>query len=188
MKKITDEVLNCNKCELWLYRKNPVTGQGSLNAPIVFIGEAPGRNEDINGLPFVGSAGRILDELLKENGISRKEVYITNIVKCRPPRNRAPKTSEVKSCSHFLERQLRIIQPKIVVTLGRHSTAHILSEAGVEDDNISSVHGRKFTTELFGMKFTLIPVFHPAAALYNPKYKTALEKDFQIIKNEIEKL
>jgi uracil-DNA glycosylase family 4 len=188
MNNIAREVLNCKECELWRHRENPVIGAGCLNASIMFIGEAPGYNEDVQGLPFVGSAGKVLDELLNKNGISRREVYISNIVKCRPPRNRDPETNEIESCQHFLDRQIRIIQPKIIVTLGRHATAHILSKAGVEEKSISSIHGKKLNIELFDVKFALIPVFHPAAALYNPKYKTALEDDFQIIKKEMEKI
>ncbi len=187
-KTIVNEVEKCKKCDLWCQRNKPVAGSGALSADVVFIGEAPGRNEDLQGLPFVGSAGKILDTLLLQIGTSRNEVYITNIVKCRPPKNQAPKTKEIEACGSYLDKQIQIIKPKIIVTLGRHSTKYVLSKVGLKVTNISAVRGKVHHVHMFGRNFTIIPMYHPAASLYNPKYKDSIQKDFQTLKHELVKL
>ena len=188
MERIMAEVEACRKCELWRSRRNPVPGEGSLDAVVMFIGEAPGYWEDLKGRPFVGAAGRFLNELLAKIGLARRDVYITNVLKSRPPENRDPQPSEIQACTPYLDRQIKIIKPKIIVTLGRHSMAYILSELGFETRGITGVHGRVYDGELLGLEVRIIPTFHPASALYNPKYKDALERDFQVIKSELEKL
>ena len=125
MQKIISRIKNCRKCDLWRSRLNPVPGEGSLNADIVFIGEAPGYNEDKQGRPFVGRAGKILDELLESIGIDRSKVYIANILKCRPPNNRDPDIDEINSCIEYLDRQIEIIQPSIISPLGRFACEYI---------------------------------------------------------------
>lgn len=188
METIMAEVKACRKCELWRSRRNPVPGEGSLDAVVMFIGEAPGYWEDVKGRPFVGAAGKFLDELLAKIGLARRDVYITNVLKSRPPENRDPRPSEIQACTPYLDRQIKIIKPKIIVTLGRHSMSYILSKLGFETRGITRVHGRVYDEELLDLKVHIIPTFHPAAALYNPKYKDALERDFQVIKGELEKL
>ena len=159
-----------------------VFGEGSPNSEIVFIGEAPGKNEDLLGRPFVGAAGKFLDEMLSIIGLKRSDVYITNIVKYRPPGNRDPLPSEKQAFIPYLRRQLEIIQPKIVVTLGRHSLNCFLPEL-----QISKVHGQPKRINLSdnklknGIEIILMPLFHPAAALYNGKMKQTLIDDFLII-------
>lgn len=188
MKAIVAEVITCRTCELWRQRSNPVPGEGNVDAPVIFIGEAPGYSEDVKGRPFVGAAGKLLDELLSEIGLSRGDIYIANVLKCRPPENRDPSSDEVAACTPFLDRQIQIIGPKLIVTLGRHATSYILSKAGFPVEGITELHGRTFTTRLLGLQVTVIPTFHPAAALYNVKYKRGLEDDFQIVKFKLEKL
>jgi len=188
MDEVAAEIMACRKCPLWKKRKKPVPGEGNINANVMFIGEAPGYWEDVEGKPFVGSAGEILDEMLSEIGLSRNKVYIANILKCRPPENRDPSASESEACVPYLNHQIRIVKPKIIVTLGRHSTSYILSKCGVEAAGITRLHGRKYEAELLGFKVLLIPMYHPAAVLYNPKYKRALESDFQLLRRELERL
>src|SRR5680860_271551 len=141
---------------------NLVMGDGNINADIVLIGEAPGKNEDIQGLPFVGAAGKFLDSMLESAGIKRNDVYITNIVKYRPPDNRDPLPDEKKAFWPYLVRQLDVIKPKIVVTLGRHSMEYFLP-----DKKISAVHGQPKRIPFGELKIVVVPLYHPAAALYN---------------------
>lgn len=188
MENIMAEVKSCRRCELWRSRRNPVLGEGNLDAVVMFIGEAPGYWEDIKGRPFVGAAGKFLEELLAKIGLSRSDVYITNILKSRPPENRDPQPSEIQACTPYLDRQIKIIESKLIVTLGRHSMTYILSRLGFEARGITKAHGKVYDGELLGLKVRVIPTFHPAAALYDPKYRDALERDFQVIKSELEKL
>jgi DNA polymerase len=171
----------------------PVIGEGSHFAKIMFIGEAPGRNEARTGRPFCGAAGKILDELLASVGIPREEVYVTNIVKDRPPQNRDPLPNEIKIYGPFLDRQIEIIQPKVIATLGRYAMGYIMNKLGLELelDVISKMHGRIFAVqsgalaklgfENHGMK--VVPLYHPAVAVYNSHTKDILKKDFEVLKD-----
>jgi len=188
MERVVADIEACRRCELWRNRGNAVPGEGNLDATIMFIGEAPGYWENVKGRPFVGAAGKLLDETLKGIGLSRSDVYIANILKDRPPENRDPQPEEIQACAPYLDRQIEIIKPKAIVTLGRHSTAYILAKAGIEAVGITRARGKVYEAELLSLKVRVIPTYHPAAALYYPKYKDALEKDFQIIKDELEKL
>jgi len=188
MEEVATEVMACKKCRLSKKRKNPVSGEGDLDADVLFIGEAPGYWEDVKDKPFVGSAGEILDEMLSKIGLSRNKVYIANILKCRSPENRDPSVSEIKDCVPYLDQQIKITKPKIIVTLGRHSTSYILSRCGLEGAGMAKLHGGKYAVELLGFKVLLIPMYHPAAVLYNPKYRSALERDFQLVRGELERL
>jgi len=188
MDKLVDEIRVCRRCRLWNQAKNAVPGEGSLNASLMFIGEAPGFWEDVKGRPFVGAAGKILDELLEGIGFKRDTVYIANIVKHRPPMNRVPKADEVEACVPYLDRQIQIIKPEFIVTLGQHSTGYILSKVNVDVGGITAVRGRIFKGRLFELPVRMIPTFHPAAALYNPKYRSVLVEDFRKIRAELEKI
>ena len=165
----------------------PVIGEGSHDASIMFIGEAPGENEAKTGRPFVGRAGKFLDELLESVSIPREEVYITNIVKDRPPKNRDPFPEEINLYAPFLDKQITIIKPKIIATLGRFSMQYIMNRYGLEWElgPISSLHGKVFDTEVEGQKVKVVPLFHPAAAIYNQQLKPQLIEDFKVLKTLI---
>ncbi len=150
-----------------------VMGDGNLDADIVFVGEAPGKKEDEQGLPFVGASGKFLDKMLDSIGLDRKDVYITNIVKYRPPNNRDPSLSEKKAFWPYLVRQLEIIQPKIVITLGRHSGSFFIPELHISDD-----HGKCQKIDCNGIELLVMPLYHPAAALYNGSMRQILLDDF----------
>ncbi|MCW4042688.1 MAG: type-4 uracil-DNA glycosylase [Candidatus Bathyarchaeota archaeon] len=186
MDELIHQIRECRKCTLWKNAKNPVPGEGDLNASLMMIGEAPGYYEDIKGQPFVGSAGRVLDELLLSIGIKRNEIFIGNIIKHRPDENRDPSEAEIKACGSYLERQIQIIGPRLIVTLGRHSTKYVMSKLGLESRGISEIRGKIFEKDLFGMRLKIMPTFHPAASLYNPTYRNFLEIDFQMIKKLLE--
>lgn len=174
LEQIRTDILSHNICpDLAREATNLVMGDGSPNAAIVFIGEAPGKNEDLQGRPFVGAAGKFLDELLATAGLDRSEVYITNIVKYRPPNNRDPLPEEKRAFWPYLVRQLEVIQPKIVVTLGRHSMEYFLPGA-----KISLVHGQPKRITFGDRKLVIVPLFHPAAALYNGSLRQTLIDDF----------
>jgi len=182
---VAAEVVICIKCDLWKTRRKAVPGIGNTESKVLLIGEAPGESEDFKGEPFVGSAGKFLDELLSQIGLSRNDVFITNIVKCRPPGNRDPSPTEIETCNPYLNRQIGIIQPKLIVTLGKHSTAYLFSKTNLPFHSITQAHGKAYETSLFGMKITIFPTFHPAAALYHARYKDELLKDFQLLRSEL---
>lgn len=168
------DILKNNVCpELAEQATQLVMGDGNLDADIVFIGEAPGKKEDESGLPFVGASGKFLNEMLAQAGLERSDVYITNVVKYRPPKNRDPKPAEKKAFMPYLLRQLEIIRPKAVITLGRHSMEYFLPEA-----KIGEVHGQPHTVHIDGDEFMIIPLYHPAAALYNGSLRATLIEDF----------
>ncbi len=182
---IAAEIMVCCKCKLWRTRKYPVPGEGNPNSQIMFIGEAPGYQEDVKGKPFVGAAGKFLNTLLSEAGLSRESVFIGNILKCRPPKNREPSRDEIKTCTPYLNRQIRVIQPEFIVTLGNYSTAYIFSKVALPFNGITRVHGKFYKTSILDMQVTVFPTFHPAAALYHPKYKEQLITDFHTLKQEL---
>ena len=191
LKQIKDEVWNLKESPLYQERVNnqtlPVIGEGSHNAQLMFVGEAPGRNEAKTGRPFCGSAGKILDDLLTSIGVKREAVYITNIVKDRPPSNRDPLPEEIAIYGPFLDRQIDIIKPLIIVTLGRFSMSYIMKKSGLEDSikPISQLHGQILEGSSLNNPIKVAVMYHPAAAIYNPKIKEVLQKDFQILSSLI---
>ncbi len=170
LKQVAAEAAVCTKCELQYSRKLAVPGEGPVNAQIMFIGEGPGFHENEQGRPFVGAAGHFLDELLAGIQMKRKDVFITNVVKCRPPGNRDPKIEEIDVCSDYLERQMQAINPKVIVTLGRHSMGRFLPNA-----KISEVHGQAMKVR----GRTIVPMYHPAAALHQASLRPVIETDFK---------
>ena len=173
----------------------PVVGEGSLNAKIIFIGEAPGKNEAMSGKPFCGMSGKVLDRLLDSINLDREDIYITNIVNDRRPKNRDPKPKEIEMYSKFLDRQIGIIQPKIIATLGRFSAEYIMNRFNIGDkfEEISKLHGKSFKINLNkdkkrGKKIIIIPLFHPAVAIYNRKRLPELKKDFKKMGNILSKI
>ena len=185
LKKIRDEVWNLKTSPLYEERiKNnayPVIGEGSHDAKVMFIGEAPGKNEAATGKPFCGRSGKVLDTLLGHINLNRTEVYITNIVKDRPTNNRDPKSEEIELYAPFLDRQIEIIQPTTIVTLGRFSMEYIMKRYGLEKefDSISKIHGHKFETEFSYGSVFILPLYHPAVAVYNNNMLSDLKKDFE---------
>ena len=188
LRKIKDEIIKAKNSPLYDFRiKNnflPVIGEGNHNAKIMFIGEAPGKNEALTGRPFCGAAGHILDELLQSISIARKDVYVTNIVKDRPPFNRDPLPEEIEFYAPFLVRQIEIIKPKVIATLGRFSMAYIMEKFGLGSElkSISVMHGKTFTAKTSYGKVTIIPLYHPAVAVYGTS-KEILKKDFKILQS-----
>jgi DNA polymerase len=182
--QITADIREKNVCpDLVRTATNLVMGDGSVDADIVLIGEAPGKNEDLQGLPFVGAAGKFLNEMLATVNLERKDVYITNIVKYRPPNNRDPLPDEKKAFWPFLLRQLNVIEPKIIVTLGRHSMEYFLP--GMK---ISQIHGEPKRIQFGERKLVIVPLFHPAAALYNGSLRQTLIDDFTRLPNIVKLL
>ena len=167
---IAREAALCKKCDLHHSRKKSVPGEGPVNAGIMFIGEGPGFYENEQGRPFVGAAGKFLEELLASIGMTREQVFITNVVKCRPPSNRDPLPEELAACSDYLDRQIQVINPKAIVTLGRYSMARFLPNA-----KISDVHGQPLMVK----GRLIVPMFHPAAALHQPSLRPSVEQDFK---------
>jgi len=174
LEQIKADIIKNNICpDLAREAKNLVMGDGNIDTDIILIGEAPGKNEDEQGLPFVGAAGKFLSQMLADADIARSDVYITNIVKYRPPNNRDPLPEEKSAFWPYLVRQLDVIQPKIVVTLGRHSMEYFLPE-----QKISMVHGQPKRITFGDTKLVVVPLYHPAAALYNGGMRTTLIEDF----------
>jgi uracil-DNA glycosylase family 4 len=167
--QVAQEVAICTRCELHRTRKQAVPGEGPADSEIMLIGEGPGFHENEQGRPFVGAAGKFLEELLAQAGLKRSDVWIGNVVKCRPPGNRDPQPEELAACDAYLERQITAINPKIIITLGRFSMGKYLTGA-----KISAVHGQM---RRVGNRF-VIPMFHPAAALHQPKFKPQILADF----------
>ncbi len=188
MKKIKDEVLDLSASPLYKYRTEnkyfPVIGEGSHNAKIMFVGEAPGRNEAKTGRPFCGAAGKILDELLAVVGFDRKNIYITNIVKDRPPQNRDPLPEEIEIYGPFLDRQIEIIQPKVIATLGRYSMVYIMKKFGLdlEIEPIGQAHGKAYKAQASYGEIDIVALYHPAVAVYNRQTIGVMKKDIEILK------
>jgi uracil-DNA glycosylase len=177
LKAVYEEARDCTRCPLHLTRTNVVFGAGNANADLMFIGEAPGANEDRQGLPFVGQAGKLLEKLLGEIGMDRKEVWICNVLKCRPPDNRDPHPNEIEACQDYLARQVELIEPVVICTLGNFSTKLLRGDT----TGISRLHGRGETRIIGVRAVRLYPLYHPAAALYTPSTLEALRADFHRI-------
>ena len=169
---VAEEVRACEKCALSLKRTNAVPGEGPPDARVVLIGEGPGRNEDLQGRPFVGAAGKQLEALLSHAGLSRGDVYITNVVKCRPPENRRPTGAEADACRAYLERQLRLVGPKLVVLLGDTALKRFLP-----DESLPTAHGKMFKRG----DVAFFPTYHPAAMIYNRALEGVIREDFRAL-------
>lgn len=178
LNRIAGEVASCTKCTLHHSRKFAVPGEGPPNAEIMFVGEGPGFHENEQGRPFVGAAGKFLEELLASIGLTRKDVFITNVVKCRPPGNRDPQQDELTACSVYLDHQIQTINPKVIVTLGRYSMAYFIPNA-----KISSIHGQAM--QIRGR--LIVAMYHPAAALHQGSLRPVIETDFSRIPELIAK-
>lgn len=191
MKQIKDEVMALTESPLYEYRTEnkffPVIGEGSHDASIMFVGEAPGRNEAKTGRPFCGAAGKVLDELLVHVGIPRTSVYITNIVKDRPPENRDPTPREIEVYGPFLDRQVEIIQPRVIAALGRYAMGYIMKkfDLELELEPIGKAHGKSYVTKASYGDLDIVVLYHPCVAVYNPNNIGNLKKDFEVLKKYI---
>lgn len=190
---VKEEVIACQKCGLYKTRILPVVGQGNHSAKIMFIGEAPGANEDKTGVPFCGSAGKILNLLLDSIGVKREDVYIANILKDRPPANREPAPDEIAACTPYLLRQIAAIEPRIIATLGNYATHFILDKFGVPGGarlGISQLRGKKFPVldPVTQKPYTIIPLYHPAVAIYNSQQLDGLKSDFKILGEQLKEV
>lgn len=184
---LVNSILSCKRCRLSEHRRNPVPGEGDTNSRVMLVGEAPGEREDETGRPFVGAAGKLLTELIESIGFKRESLYITNVVKCRPPNNRDPEDDEIKACLPYLLKQIELLKPRVIVALGRHAARTLFELGGLKWVNMSSMHGKAFNAVINGVHTVIIPTFHPAAALYNPGLKDELRKDFEgVIRKHIE--
>lgn len=186
LENIAEEIRKCTDCQLYRNRKNAVPGEGSIEKGIMIIGEAPGYNEDLQGRPFVGKAGKLLEDLLSIAGLKRDEVFITNVVKCRPPNNRQPEEAEIDTCSKYLEKQINAIKPKIIVCVGNVSSNFIFKKFGLKFDSMNKLHGKVFQISNLKLQTLIIPTYHPAAILRNlnllPLAKEDWEKIGEILK------
>jgi DNA polymerase len=177
LKEVYEEARQCVRCQLHQTRTTVVFGSGNADADLMFIGEAPGANEDRMGLPFVGQAGKLLDKLLGEIGLERKDVFVANVLKCRPPDNRDPHPNEIEACQSYLRRQVDLIQPIVICALGNFSTKLLRADT----TGISRLHGRDEVRVIGTRAIRLFPLYHPAAALYTPATLEALRADFHRI-------
>jgi DNA polymerase len=184
LRLLKQQISNCKKCDLHKTRTNPVIGEGSPDAGIMFIGEAPGFNEDKQGKPFVGQAGKVFDELLNSINLKREKIYITNILKCRPPNNRNPTQEEIKICSPYLNKQIDIIKPKTICCLGNFATGFIMKKYNLNKglQGISKIHGKVFNASTLIGIIRIVPLYHPAVATYNANMLKILKKDFEKLK------
>ena len=188
IKKIHDELVDFKKSPLYEYRASnkylPVVGEGRVDAHIMFVGEAPGKTEAQTGKPFCGAAGKFLSFLIGTIGLTREKTYITNIVNDRPPENRDPSPVEIALYGPFLDRQIDIIQPRVIATLGRYSMAYIMKKFGLEAKlgPISEIHGKAFEAKASYGPLSIVTLYHPAAALYNGGMRGTLQTDFEVLK------
>jgi len=174
---VEEKIRNCRACPLWKEANNAVPGEGDADADIMFIGEAPGKEEDEQGRPFVGKSGQKLTSYMNQVGLNREQVYIANVIKHRPPNNRDPKQGEIEACQSYLNQQIKIIDPAIIITLGNFALDFILDKKG-----ITKARGESYQQQIAGKTRKVIPTYHPAATLYNPQVESKIKADFKRIK------
>jgi DNA polymerase len=189
LEKLSLQIKSCDKCPLHKNRKNAVPGEGNWRSRIMLIGEAPGFNEDEQGRPFVGRAGKLLEEFLSSIGKRREDVFITNVVKCRPPNNRQPEEEEIKICtSLYLDKQIELIKPKLIVCLGNVSANYIFKKFGLKFESMNKQHGKIFPISNLFIQTKIIATYHPAAILRNQNLMPIAKDDWEIIKEVIDSL
>ena len=185
--KLRKEVENCRKCDLWKTRRKPVFGEGPADAEIMLVGLGPGRQEDLQGRPFVGAAGKFLNQLLSEAGLRREEVYITNVMKCFLPENKAT-GEQVEACTPYLDRQIEIIEPKLIIALGNLAVTYLFGRFGLKAEPMEKIHGRLYEISTLTYSGYIIPMYHPASALRNPSLRDRLVEDWRMLKPVLVKL
>ncbi len=172
------EVENCRKCDLWKRSKHHILGEGPLNSRIMLVGLGPGYHENIEGRPFVGAAGKLLNNLLTLAGLERGKLYITNVIKCYLPDNKAT-DEQVKTCGQYLDRQIGLLKPKVVIALGSVATKYLFEKHGLQYTSMDKLHGRILKVESLTYSRFIVAMYHPASALYNPSAREVLEKDWK---------
>ena len=187
IRTLNEEIVTCTRCRLAETRTHAVPGEGPVPSRVLCIGEAPGKNEDLSGRPFVGRAGTVLEGLLLSIGLTRDRVYITSILKCRPPGNRVPRRDEIASCSGYLDRQVALLSPSVIVPMGQWATEQVFSRYALTAARISDLHGRMFAVTTGTGTLLVFPVYHPAAVTHNPRLKGALEEDFKTLRSVLER-
>ena len=188
LERVADRIKHCRQCPLWEGVHNGVPGEGNPHARIMVIGEAPGEQEDLQGRPFVGRSGKILDAHLAGIRIQREDIFIANIVRHRPPENRAPGAAEVAACTPWLEDQVRIIHPEILVPLGRYAAEYVLGRAGIRFKKITDICGSPLECAPFGFSQVIFPMLHPAATLHNPNTRAKFREDFLALRGVLDSL
>lgn len=186
LEQVRQQVLQCQKCDLYKTKKHYVFGEGSSSTKVMFIGEAPGANEDETGRPFVGRAGKVFEELLQSIGLKRVDIFIANVLKCRPPENRNPKPEEIVACGGYLSQQIDILKPKIICPMGNFATEYVFKKYGLKTEmtSISRMHGKVYKVQNIFGTLKILPLYHPAVATYNVEMKGILLKDIQVLHNE----
>jgi uracil-DNA glycosylase len=186
LSELNQEILTCTLCRLSEARLHAVPGEGPVPSRILLVGEAPGKREDELGRPFVGRAGSILEELLSSSGLSRDEVYITSINKCRPPGNRDPKDDEIAACHPYLERQIDLLKPQVIVPMGRFAAREICRTFGLAEGKIGDIHGKVLHARARYGTVIVLPVYHPAVITHNPNLRPELTSDFERLKESLD--
>jgi DNA polymerase len=181
MSKINEQVERCNNCELCKKIRKKVMGEGNLDTFIVFVGEAPGAEEDKKGQPFIGKAGRLLDNLFEKVELSRNDVYITNLVKCRPPNNRRPYRTEIEECNNYLEKELEVVRPSILSPMGNTAVRYFNEKFGLGSKSIGEIHGTRYKLSTSWGLIDMVPLYHPAAAIYRRNLFSELLDDLSLI-------
>ncbi len=187
LKDLRKEVENCKKCSLWKTRRKTVFGEGPLDAKIMLVGLGPGKQEDLQGRPFVGAAGKFLNQLLEEAGLRREEVYITNVMKCFLPENKATR-EQVGACTPYLDKQIEIIQPKLIIALGNLAAAYLLGKFGSKIKPMEEIHGKLYEFSTLILAGYIIPMYHPASALRNPRLKGRIIEDWRKLRSTLLKV
>lgn len=188
MRKLSSDINNCEKCSLYKTRNKPLIGGGPIDVNIMIVGESPGYYEDLKNKAFVGEAGKILDKLLSLIQLGRDKVYITNILKCHPPKDQNPSRHEIDSCIEYLHKQIDIIEPKIIVTLGKFASREVFTRFNLEFSRISELHGKMFTVKTLFSEIKIIPLYHPAVACYHKEMFNVLKKDFMNLKQAVDNI
>ena len=187
LEKLRKMVEECKKCDLWKGRNKVVFGEGPCDARIMLVGLGPGFHEDKQGRPFVGAAGKFLNELLQLAGLKREEVFITNVIKCYLPENKASE-DEIKACTPYLDEQIKIIKPEIIITLGQVAASYLLSKFNLKVEPMSKLHGKIFKIRSLLGRIKIIVMYHPATALYNPRMREILRDDWKKLRNILEEI
>ncbi len=187
LEDIKRDIMQCKRCELHKTKTNFVPGSGNERSEVFFVGEAPGKEEDLKGEPFVGNAGKLLTEMISLMGLCREDVFIANVLKCRPPNNRDPLPEEIEACGSYLLRQLEVVKPSVIICLGRYSTRFIFEAFGLNFSSITKLQGKVFEVSAWDKSVKIVALYHPAAILYKPQLRAEYEESFKRLASLVKK-